>query len=235
MLSIATNKIVKRDNFIVLPMPTSVIAYLNKLASKDGRFQSKIQNVYNEIQYMHSVDKSTMPQFMPILPPNAEPLERAEILEPADIAMTQLVLADTPPEIGGVTTLSDENISELHPSGSDPSSPTDTHGAHRGTSQYNTDTSVSRVLSDSNEESAVSPTLPPIPSIETDNTGTLQSASDNVIEYCRNGSGTLRRQSEHSATFVTFNTPLVTTPTQKVSCTDSITAVLAKRKIESHI
>ena len=143
MLSIATNKIVTRDNFIVLPMPTSVIAYLNKLAAKDGRFLSKIQNVYNEIQYMHSVDKSTMPQFMPILPPNAEPLERAETLEPADIAMTQLVLADTPtepvpdiipPEIGGVTTLSDENIPELHPSGNDPSSPTDTHGAHRDTS-----------------------------------------------------------------------------------------------------
>ena len=37
MMSIATGKIVSRDQFIILPMPSSVIAKLNELACKEGR------------------------------------------------------------------------------------------------------------------------------------------------------------------------------------------------------
>ena len=51
-----------------------------------------------------------------------------------------------------------------------------------------------------------------------------------MIDYFRTGNGILKRPSEQGATFVTFNTPVVTSPTQRVSCTESITAVLTKRK-----
>ena len=37
MMSIATGKIVSRDQFIILPMPSGVIAKLNELACKEGR------------------------------------------------------------------------------------------------------------------------------------------------------------------------------------------------------
>jgi hypothetical protein len=56
-----------------------------------------------------------------------------------------------------------------------------------------------------------------------------------MMQYFRTGIGALKRPTDQAATFVTFNTPLVTTPTQRVTCTESITAVLAKRKSELHV
>lgn len=55
-----------------------------------------------------------------------------------------------------------------------------------------------------------------------------------MIDYFRTGNGILKRPTEQAATFVTFNTPVVTSLTQRVSCTESITVVLAKRKSELH-
>ena len=119
------------------------------------------------IQYMHSVDKSQMPRFMPIIPPNAEQRIRAASREvPVSIEMHQLVLADTPPaeivddiippEIGGVTTLS-KNILELRPEGSNQTSPTDIHDAEQGISQHSTDISTDSVSPDSEGEQHLSP------------------------------------------------------------------------------
>ena len=41
MLSLATGKLVNRDQFRILPMPLSVIQRLNELAKKDGRIKGK--------------------------------------------------------------------------------------------------------------------------------------------------------------------------------------------------
>ena len=118
MLSLATNKQVVRDNFVVLPMPESVILLLNRLAAKDGRYPSKTPNVYNEIQYMHSVDKSSMPRFMTVAPPNAELTQEAQAHYPvlADTPVVGIIDSIFPPEIGGGESISG-NILELHPEG----------------------------------------------------------------------------------------------------------------------
>ena len=133
MLSTATNKIILRDNFKVLPMPASIIQILNQLAAKDGRYISRIPNVYNEIQYTHSVDKSMMPRFMPIRPPNPEQRLRADVQEsPAILQLSQPILTDipqeefaVPPDIGGDLTILTQNISELGPEETVQSSPPD--------------------------------------------------------------------------------------------------------------
>ena len=245
-LSIATNKIILRDNFKVLPMPASVILQLKALAAKDGRFLSRIPNVYDEIQYMHSVNKSQVLRFMPIAPPNAEQRIRAASREvPVSIEMHQLVLADTPPveivediipsEIGGVTTVS-ENILELRPEGSDRTSPTVMHDAEQGISQHSTDISTDSVSPDSVLEQHLSLSFPTPTTVNTTTDEHVErNSQEQVIDYFRTGNGILKRPSEQGATFVTFNTPVVTSPTQRVSCTESITAVLTKRKSELHV
>ena len=115
---------------------------------------------------MHSVDKSQMPRFIPILPPNAEERIRAEArIVPVNMKMHQLVLADTPPveippEIGGVTTLT-ENILELHPEGYDQTSPTDSHDAEQGIDQHNADTPIDITIPDLVGEHSPSPSFSP--------------------------------------------------------------------------
>ena len=250
MFNLATAKIVLRDNFKVLPMPDSAIQRLNQLAAKDGRYPTKGMQVYNELQYMHSVDKSMMPRFMPLRPPNPDP--RIRVRDPtAIVAMHEPVLADIPaeiivdeadpPDVGGVTILS-ENIAELSPEETMQSSPQDNIGATEVTGQLETDTSDSGVPpnpTDPTGETTLPPPFPPItiPSL-TDSTAEVDAeiaAKERMIRHFRSGNGVLKRPKEQGATFVTFNTPLVTTPTQAISCTDSITAVLAKRKAESHV
>ena len=245
MLSIASNKILLSDNFKILPTPASVILQLNALAVKDGRFLTRIPNVYNEIQYMHSVDRSQMPRFMPITPPNAEERIRAEAREvPVNMEAYQLVLADTPlvrdiipPEIGDATTFA-ENILELHREGYDQTSPTDSHDAEQGIEQQRAGTSSDSVSLNSVGEHHLTPSLPsPTPTTVHTNTdeSVERNSQEQVIDYFRTGTGTLKRPSERGATFVTFNTPVVTTLTQRVSCTEFITSVLAKRKSELHV
>ena len=197
---------------------------------------------------MHSVDKSQIPRFIPILPPNAEERIRAEArIVPVNMEMHQLVLADTPPveivtdiippEIGGVTTLT-ENILELHPEGYDQTSPTDSYDAEQGIDQHNAETPIDITSPDLVGEHSPSPSLL-FPTPTTVNTITEEhverNSQEKLKDYFRTGNGILKRPSEQGATFVTFNTPLVTTPTQRVSCTESITAVLAKHKSELHV
>ena len=251
MLSITTGKIVLRDNFKVLPMPASIIQHLNQLAAKDGRFPSKGFHIYDDMQYMQSVDKSTMLKFMPIRPPNPE--RRIRVQDPpvnsvmhdpilADIPAAVIIDGAVPPHIGGETILS-ENILELSPEETEQSSPQDNNDAAQGTSQYETDTSDSGMTPNPTGVTTLSFPLPPLilPSL-TDDTedDTGSSSQEKVMDYFRSGNGVLKRPSEQGATYVTFNTPLVTTPTQLTptqhqSCTDSITEVLAKRKLERHV
>ena len=65
MLSIATGKIVARDQFKILPTPQSVIQAMNALAIREGENVNKTQvHVFDELLYANSVDKSNMPTFI---------------------------------------------------------------------------------------------------------------------------------------------------------------------------
>lgn len=163
MLSLATNKQVVRDNFEVLPMPESVILLLNRLTAKDGRHPSKTPNVYNEIQYMHSVDKSSMPRFMTVAPPSAELTQEAQAHYPvlADTPVVGIIDSIFPPEIGGGESISG-NILELHPEGNVQGSPPDNYGASADTSQYKTDTLDSGVAADPNGKTSPPPNPSPL-------------------------------------------------------------------------
>ena len=159
MLSLKTNKQVVRDDFVVLPMPESVILLLNRLAAKDGRYPSKTPNVYDEIQYMHSVDKSSMPRFMTVAPPNAELTQEAQAHYPvlADTPIVGIIDSIFPPEIGESIS---GNILELHPEDNVQGSPPDNYGASADTSQYKTDTLDSGAAADPNGETSPPSTLP---------------------------------------------------------------------------
>ena len=65
MLSLTTGRIVTRDQFKFLPMPQSVIQTLNAMALREGKkiIRTKVQ-VFDEVLYGASVDKSNMPTFI---------------------------------------------------------------------------------------------------------------------------------------------------------------------------
>ena len=65
MLSLATGKVVTRDQFKILPMPQSVIATLNAMAVREGKkiIQTKV-HVFDEMLYANSVNKSNLPTFI---------------------------------------------------------------------------------------------------------------------------------------------------------------------------
>jgi hypothetical protein len=58
MLSLTTGKLVNRDQFIIMPMPESVIKRLNALALADGRVKGKSELVRTENTYETVSDKS---------------------------------------------------------------------------------------------------------------------------------------------------------------------------------
>ena len=177
--------------------------------------------MYNEIQYTHSVDKSMMPRFMPIRPPNPEQSLRADVQEsPAIIQLSQPILTDipqeefaVPPDIGGDLTTLTKNISELGPEETVQSSPPDNMVSSVDTSQHITDTPDSGALTDPPGDATLP--LPP-PLANTLNTDITEEESRErvsrakIIDYFRSGQGTLKKPLEQGATFVTCNTPLVT-------------------------
>ena len=65
MLSLATGKVVTRDQFKILPMPQSVIATLNAMAVREGKkiIETKV-HVFDEMLYANSVNKSNLPTFI---------------------------------------------------------------------------------------------------------------------------------------------------------------------------
>ena len=65
MLSLATGKIVTRDQFKILPMPQSVIMTLNAMAVREGKkiTQTKL-HVFDELLFANSLDKSNLPTFI---------------------------------------------------------------------------------------------------------------------------------------------------------------------------
>ena len=75
MLSLATGKIVTRDQFKILPIPQSVIATLNAMAVKEGKKITQTQlHVFDELLFTNSLDKSKMPSFITNPPPLRMPL-----------------------------------------------------------------------------------------------------------------------------------------------------------------
>ena len=85
MLSLATGKIVSRDQFKVLPMPLSVINTLNQMAIRDGKKIMTPPNVMGELLYSNSVSQSNMPTYV-LNPPSQDP---APAQEPMDIQPPQ--------------------------------------------------------------------------------------------------------------------------------------------------
>ena len=74
MLSLATGKIVTRDQFKILSMPQSVIATLNAMAMKEGKKITQTQlHVLDELLFANSLDKSKMHPSLPT-PPIRMPL-----------------------------------------------------------------------------------------------------------------------------------------------------------------
>ena len=70
MLSLATGKIVTRDQFKILPMPQSVIATLNAMAASEGKKMNNTQlHVLDELLFANGLDKSKMPHFITNPPP----------------------------------------------------------------------------------------------------------------------------------------------------------------------
>ena len=65
MLSLATGRIVTRDQFMILPMPQSVIMTLNAMALREGKkiTQTKL-HVFDELLFTNSLDKSNLPTFI---------------------------------------------------------------------------------------------------------------------------------------------------------------------------
>ena len=65
MLSLATGKIVTRDQFKILSMPQLVIVTLNAMAVKEGKKIVQTQlHVFDELLFANSLDKSKMPHFI---------------------------------------------------------------------------------------------------------------------------------------------------------------------------
>ena len=58
MLSLTTGKLVNRDQFIIMPMPESVIKRMNALALADGRVKDKSELARTETSYETVTDKS---------------------------------------------------------------------------------------------------------------------------------------------------------------------------------
>ena len=70
MLSLTSGKIVTQDQFKILPMPQSVIQTLNSWAIREGKKITKTKtNVFDELLFANSVDKSNMPLFITTPPP----------------------------------------------------------------------------------------------------------------------------------------------------------------------
>ena len=80
MLSLATGRIVTRDQFKILPMPQSVIATLNAMAIREGKkiTQTKL-HVFDELLFANSLDKSNLPTFITNPPTQDAPANEIEI------------------------------------------------------------------------------------------------------------------------------------------------------------
>ena len=96
ILSISTGKIITRDNFKILPMPQSVIQYLNDLAAKDGRF-ANASSMINDLTYNQSVNNANMPKFIPVNTPFKTLPVHTQILDNPQQPLPPIVLADQPP------------------------------------------------------------------------------------------------------------------------------------------
>ena len=104
MLSLATGKIVTRDQFKILPMPQSVIATLNAMAVREGKkiTQTKL-HVFDETLFANSLDKSNLPTFITNPPTQDAPVVESAVQQQP--TLTDLPSADIfeipPSDVGG--------------------------------------------------------------------------------------------------------------------------------------
>ena len=96
ILSISTGKIITRDHFKILPMPQSVVQYLNDMAKRDGRV-ANASSMINDLTYNQSVNQANMPRFLPVNTPSRGIDPATQIPDNPQPALQPLVLADLPP------------------------------------------------------------------------------------------------------------------------------------------
>ena len=105
MLNLATNKIVTREHFKILPMPQSVIATLNAMAVREGKkiTQTKV-HVFDELLFANSLDKSNLPTFITNPPTQDAAVDTAEVETPPtliDLPSADIIFEIPPSELGG--------------------------------------------------------------------------------------------------------------------------------------
>ena len=98
ILSLATGKIITRDNFKILPMPQSVIQYLNDMAKRDGRI-ANASSMITDLTYNQSVNQANMPRFISVNPPSRIVDPATQIPDNPPPAVAPLVLVDLPPPV----------------------------------------------------------------------------------------------------------------------------------------
>jgi hypothetical protein len=96
ILSLSTGNIITRDHFKILPMPQSVLQYLNDMAKKDGRF-ANASSMINDLTYNQSVNSANMPRFISVNRPSKGTDPATQIQDNLQPVMQPLVLADMPP------------------------------------------------------------------------------------------------------------------------------------------
>ena len=105
MLNLATNKIVTREHFKILPMPQSVIATLNAMAVREGKkiTQTKV-HVFDELLFANSLDKSNLPTFITNPPTQDAAVDTTEVETPPtliDLPSADIIFEIPPSELGG--------------------------------------------------------------------------------------------------------------------------------------
>ena len=100
MLSLATGRIVTRDQFKILPMPQSVIMTLNAMALREGKkiTQTKL-HVFDELLFANSLDKSNLPTFITNPPTHEVAVYNQPTL--TDLPSADIILETTPSDVGG--------------------------------------------------------------------------------------------------------------------------------------
>ena len=105
MLSLATGRIVTRDQFKILPMPQSVIMTLNAMALREGKkiTQTKL-HVFDELLFANSLDKSNLPTFITNPPTQDAPADEVAVYNQptlTDLPSADIILETTPSDVGG--------------------------------------------------------------------------------------------------------------------------------------
>jgi hypothetical protein len=167
MMSLSTGQVVLRDQFIILPMPQSVINLLNAMAKKDGRTRNHTSAI--DLQYMARTNPTNMPSFMAVQPPSQDPNMLADV-------------AHSPVELGGEHAI--PRPGQLPTSTAHPNE--NTTGTIRGDNQ-NESHSMSESQSDTQNESEIGGDIVSESQSESQNKGEIGDDSHNSEESNNDG------------------------------------------------